>query len=152
MKGLKLDHAFLKGLVTSKGIQHLHMIIPKRGIKLLHSIKMKFAEFSWLCKIEKVKESNLNKQHVKNLHPPQHTHTCSSILYSPGSTSWLREVSSMILHSPWFCLFPGGSDGKESACSAELGSIPRSGRSPGEGNSKPLQYSCLENSMDRGVW
>ena len=49
--------------------------------------------------------------------------------------------------------FAGGSDGKESACSAgDLGSIPGSGRSPGEGNSYPLQYSCLENSMDRGAW
>ena len=50
-------------------------------------------------------------------------------------------------------LFPGGSDGKESACSAaDLGSIPGSGRSPGEGNGNPLQYSCLENPMDRGAW
>ena len=49
--------------------------------------------------------------------------------------------------------FAGGSDGKESACSAgDLGSIPGSGRSPGGGNSYPLQYSCLENSMDRGAW
>ena len=47
----------------------------------------------------------------------------------------------------------GGSDGKESACSAgELGSISGSGKSPGEGNGYPLQYSCLENSMDRGAW
>ena len=49
--------------------------------------------------------------------------------------------------------FPGGSDGKESACHAgDLGLIPRSGRSPGEGNGYSLQYSCLENSMDRGAW
>ena len=49
--------------------------------------------------------------------------------------------------------FPGGSDGKESACNAgNLGSIPGSGRSSGEGNVYPLQYSCLENSMDRGAW
>ena len=49
--------------------------------------------------------------------------------------------------------FPGGSDGKESACSAgDLGSIPGSGESPGEGNVNPLQYSCLENSVDRGAW
>ena len=48
---------------------------------------------------------------------------------------------------------PGGSDGKESSCNAgDLGSIPGSGRSPGEGNGYPLQYSCLENSMDRGAW
>ena len=47
--------------------------------------------------------------------------------------------------------FPGGSDGKDSACNAgDVGSIPGSGRSPGEGNGYPLQYSCLENSMARG--
>ena len=45
--------------------------------------------------------------------------------------------------------FPGGSAGKESACNAgDLGSIPELGRFPGEGNSHPLQYSGLENSMD----
>ena len=45
------------------------------------------------------------------------------------------------------------SDGKESACNAgDLGSIPGSGRSPGEGNGNPLQYSCPENVMDRGNW
>jgi len=49
--------------------------------------------------------------------------------------------------------FPGGSDSKESACSAgDLGLIPGLGRSPGVGNGNPLQYSCLENSMDRGAW
>ena len=55
--------------------------------------------------------------------------------------------------SLWFSRgFPGGSDGKESACNAgDLGSIPGSGRSPGEGNGYPLQYSCLENSMYRGA-
>ena len=48
---------------------------------------------------------------------------------------------------------PGGSDGKKSACNVgDLGSIPESGRSPGEGNSYPLLYSFLENSMDRGAW
>ena len=49
--------------------------------------------------------------------------------------------------------FPAGSDGKESACNAgDLGSIPGLGRSPGEGNGNPLQYPCMENSMDRGAW
>ena len=43
--------------------------------------------------------------------------------------------------------FPGGLDGKESASL-----IPELGRSPGEGNGNPVQYSCLENSMDRGAW
>ena len=49
--------------------------------------------------------------------------------------------------------FPGGSDGKVSACrQGGPGSIPRLGRSPGEGNGNPLQYSCLENSTDGGAW
>ena len=48
---------------------------------------------------------------------------------------------------------PGDSDGKESACSVgDLGSIPGLGRSPGEGDGNPLQYSCLGNPMDGGVW
>jgi len=48
---------------------------------------------------------------------------------------------------------PYSSDDKESACNAgDLGLIPGSGRSPGEGNGNPLQYSCLENPMDRGAW
>ena len=49
--------------------------------------------------------------------------------------------------------FPGGSDGKASAYNVgDPGSIPGSQRSPGEGNGNPLQYSCLENPMDGGVW
>ena len=49
--------------------------------------------------------------------------------------------------------FPSGSDGKESPCNAgDPGSIPESGRFLGEGNGNPLQYSCLENSVDREVW
>ena len=49
--------------------------------------------------------------------------------------------------------FPVGSDGKESACNArDMGLIPGSGRSPGEGNGYPVKYSCLENPMDRGSW
>ena len=49
--------------------------------------------------------------------------------------------------------FPGGSDGKESACNADdSGLIPGSGRSPGEENSNPLHYSCLGNLMDREAW
>ena len=49
--------------------------------------------------------------------------------------------------------FPGGSDGKSSASNAgDLGLIPGLGRSPGEGNGNPLQYFCLENSMDGEAW
>ena len=49
--------------------------------------------------------------------------------------------------------FPSSSDGKDSACNAgDPGSIPGSGRSPGEGHGNPLQYSCLGNPMGRGAW
>ena len=49
--------------------------------------------------------------------------------------------------------FPGSSADKESTCNAGYpDSIPGLGRSPGEGNGNPLQYSCLENPMDRGAW
>ena len=49
--------------------------------------------------------------------------------------------------------FPDGSDYKESDCNAaDRGSIPGLGRSPEEGDGNPLQYSCLEKSMDRGAW
>ena len=49
--------------------------------------------------------------------------------------------------------FPVDSESKQSVCSAgDLGSIPGSGSSPGEGNGNLLQYSCWENSMDRGAW
>ena len=74
---------------------------------------------------------------------------------------WIQEYFLVILnensskvHTLWLVDtswgFPGGSDGKESACSAgDLLSIPRLRRSPGEGNGYRLQYSCLEKSMDR---
>ena len=49
--------------------------------------------------------------------------------------------------------FPGSSDSKESACNAgDTGLIPELGRSPGEGNDNPLQYSCLGNPVERGAW
>ena len=49
--------------------------------------------------------------------------------------------------------YPGGSEAKASAWNVgDLGSIPGSGRSPGEGNGNPLQYSCLENPMEGGAW
>ena len=56
-------------------------------------------------------------------------------------------------HRYYLTGFPGGSDGKESACNmGNPGSIPGLGRSPGEGNGYTLQYSYLENSMDREAW
>ena len=58
-----------------------------------------------------------------------------------------------MLPTPVFLGFPDGSDSKKFACNkADLGSIPGVRRSPGVGHRNPLQYSCLENSMDRGDW
>ena len=65
--------------------------------------------------------------------PPFHASNCGSFICRKG--------------------FPGGSEVKVSASNAEdLGLIPGSGRSPGEGHGNPLQYSCLENPMDGGTW
>ena len=65
---------------------------------------------------------------------------CVWIVGNDSSLAWIRIMS---------LGFPGSSDGEESACNAgDPGSIPGLGRSPGEGNGNPLQYSCLENSMD----
>ena len=64
-----------------------------------------------------------------------------------------KQVISFKLCTVLSTAFPGGSDNKESACNAgDSGSIPRLGKSPEKGNGNPLQYSCLENSIDRGPW
>ena len=93
-----------------------------------------------------------------------HQVTKKNVLKSPSEYITLVNFS---LQSHQFCFtyfeailellsnlnFPGGSDGKASACNVgDLDSIPGLGRSPGEGNGNPLQYSCLENPMDRGAW
>ena len=64
------------------------------------------------------------------------------------------EKSTLVLYTCQASLvYLSGSDGKASAYKAgDPGSIPGSGRSPGEGNGNPLQFSCLENSMHRGAW
>ena len=63
----------------------------------------------------------------------------------------MTKTARMQEDRPGLCL-PGGSAGEEPACGADPSLIPGSGRSPGEGNGNPLQYSCLENPMDRGAW
>jgi len=77
----------------------------------------------------------------------------------PSRSSQIMELSSLLLYRRLqlainiLHMLPDGSDGKESSCNAgDLGSIPGLGRSPGEGNGNPLQYSCLQNPMDRGAW
>ena len=82
----------------------------------------------------------------------------ASIISSP-TNALLESPTAGILSpfylfiSPHIWIFPGGSDGKASAQNAaDPGLIPGSGRSPGEGNGNPLQYSCLENPMDGEAW
>ena len=81
--------------------------------------------------------------------------------FNPESHSelWLKRAVDLLLHQESLneqtlgAAFPGGSVSKESTCNArDPGSIPRSGRSPGGRHGTPLQYSCLENPMDRGAW
>ena len=75
-----------------------------------------------------------------------------STLWSTLLRYWKNCMISLNSHYLWWYIW-GGSVNKESACIAgDLGLIPGSGRSPGERNGNPLQYSCLENSMGRGIW
>ena len=72
--------------------------------------------------------------------------------YCPKFT-FLLPLICKYLSLCWEWGFPGGSEGKASACNVgDPGSVPGLGRSPGEGNGNPLQYSCLENPMDREAW
>ena len=65
----------------------------------------------------------------------------------------VSSLPSLIINFPLVEGFSGGSARKESACNAgDLGSIAGSGRSSGEGNGNPFQYSCLEDPTDRGAW
>ena len=74
--------------------------------------------------------------------------------WATNPISWKQQKNNPQSRGQWFVVsFPGGPDSKESACKlGDLGLIPESGRPPGEGNSYPVQYSCLKNSMDRGTW
>ena len=84
-------------------------------------------------------------QLVKNLSAMQKT----------PANSWAGKIPWRMdrLCTPVFLGSPGGSDGKESGRKVgDLGSVPELGRSPGGGHGHPLQYSCLENPMDRGAW
>ena len=74
------------------------------------------------------------------------------VCFVPSFTE-LIGLSSLDHQSPLISTYPSLGFPEDSACNArDLGSTPESGRSPGEGNGYPLQYSCLENPMDRGAW
>ena len=80
-------------------------------------------------------------------------HRENSLVFRFMKTLNLLDECSILRAQLTLTGFTGGSDGKESAHNVrDLGSIPGSGRFPGEGNGKPLQYSCLRNPMDRGIW
>ena len=71
----------------------------------------------------------------------------------PPNPQWNRTPNSVFVQHSLYCLFPGGSEDKASACNAgDMGLIPRLGILTGIGNGNPLQNSCLGNPMDRGVW
>ena len=89
--------------------------------------------------LPKKSQSLLKLMSFESVMPSNHLILCCPLLLLPS-----------IFPASWS--FPGGSDGKESACNAgDRGSIPGSERSPGEGNGYPLQYSCLEKSMNRSL-
>ena len=76
-----------------------------------------------------------------------HVHGCSADLLLRLFQKMVFEIAFL-----FYSQFPGGSDGKASACNGGDPLIPGSGRTPGEGNGNPLQYSCMENFMDGGAW
>ena len=78
---------------------------------------------------------------------------CQGFFQGPSQEILVSKIQDLCLYLSEHLGSPGGSDDKEFACnSRDLGSVPESGRSPGEGKGNPLQYSCLENSIDRGAW
>ena len=87
---------------------------------------------------------------MKSCDPPQPSSSYNPSELYPSSVNWKSKTGTLQSY------FPGDASGKESTCNSgeakDVGSIPRSGRSPGEGNGNPPQHSCLEDSMDRGAW
>ena len=110
--------------------------------------------FNWLWSEEGVPRTGQRETALVALrmgergHEPRKTGILSQLQEAREPSLWNS------LAAQWLgCGFPGGSDGRESARYAgDPGLIPRSGRPPGGGHSNPLQYSCLENPMDRGAW
>ena len=94
-------------------------------------------------------EGNGNPLQYSCLGNPMDRGSCWTMVHTVAkSLIWLSDFTFTFSMD-----FPGGSDSKASVYNAgDLGSIPGSGRSDGEGNGNPLQYYCLENPMDRGAW
>ena len=111
--------------------------------------------------LETYNQPKLNHEETENLNRHNTNKETESVIKSLP----MKRTTNDIFHrkstnNPKICIepqtprgFPGGSDSKASACNAgDPGSIPGLGRSPGEGNGNPLQYSCLGNPMDGGAW
>ena len=120
-------------------------IVPRRAefrYKLCHLLAMPPGESCHTSVFSTDRTSNTSLLHI--------------IIVRKRDTMYVNKPSEcqmffLILAALWS--FPGGSEVKASASNVgDLGLIPGSGRSPGEGNGNPLQYSCLENPMDGGAW
>ena len=106
--------------------------------------------------LEKFNLPRLNQKEIEIMSNPIRSTEIKAVIKSllinksPGLDGFTGEFYQTLEKS---CIFPGGSDDKASAYSAgDPGLIPGWGRSSGEGNGNPLQYSCLENLMDGGAW
>ena len=99
----------------------------------------------WVRLVGETRDTLFPQGDYNTLIKPRPTHKCKV-----GNVRWYVIISLLCNNKP--VGFPGGRDSKVSACNVgNLGSIPGSGRSPGEGNGNPVQYLCLENSTDRGA-
>ena len=130
------DFIFLGSKITADGdYSHeikRHLLLGRKVMTNLDSI-LKSRDITLLTKVHLVKAMVF----------PVVMHECESWTIKKAEH---RRIDAFEL---WY----DGSDGKASACNVvDLGSTPGSGRSPGEENGNPLQYSCLENPMDRGAW
>ena len=107
-----------------------------------------------LCYSSQYFQWSLNTMDIPTITHLKNKWTSSTLIVGRCSLLlFLHALIVLFLLSNRILGFPGSSDGKETACSAgDLGSIPGVGRSPGEGNGNPLQYSGLENPTDRGAW
>ena len=121
--------------------------MPLNNSQFMELYRQRDVEASWKLTFS---HQTTNAEHVSFPVPVYMLVTVSFALLHPFSSHGVHNFG--LLYQV-ISGFPGGSDGKESPCNAgDLGSIPGSGRSSGEGNGNLLLYSCLESSMDGGAW